>query len=191
MIFRVDAGDLLYKGRVNEAGRTLDEFRFRVSLEKSHYSFFNRKERTMIAYQGTFLVDPKKADLVRLVVTGQPWESGTCEITTTMDYARVRLNRSDFLLPTQADLKIVDTNGDEFHNQTVYSSCHEFLGESTLTFEPPPEPSETETARSGLEWRCYRISRPAFLSRLRLLKTLKAGWLPPAVNHCPAGHRHP
>ena len=142
MIFRVDAGDFAYKGKVNEAGRALAEFGFRVPSEKSHYSFFNRKERTMIGYQGTFLVDPKKADLVRLVVTGQPSsETGTCEITTTMDYARVRLNRSDFLLPTQADLKIVDTNGDEFHNQTVYSSCHEFLGESTLTFEPPPEPA--------------------------------------------------
>jgi len=74
MIFRVDAGDFLYKGRVNEAGRTLDEFRFRVSLEKSHYSFFNRKERTMIGYQGMFLVDRKNDDLVRLVITGQPSE---------------------------------------------------------------------------------------------------------------------
>src|SRR5579862_6132296 len=109
MIFRVDAGDFLYKGRVNEAGRTLDEFRFRVSLEKSHYSFFNRKERTMIGYQGMFLVDRKNDDLVRLVITGQPSaETGTCEITTTMEYARVRLNRSDFMLPTEAHLKIVD-----------------------------------------------------------------------------------
>jgi len=67
-----------------------------------------------------------------------------------MEYARVRLNRSDFMLPTEAHLKIVDTNGDEFDNQTVYSSCHEFLGESTLTFERPPEPSvETRAVASN------------------------------------------
>ena len=142
MIFRADAGDFSYKGRVNEAGRTLVEFEFRVPFEKSHYSFSNRKERTRIAYHGTFLVDPKKVDLVRLVVTGQPSsESDACEITTTMDYGRVRLNSSDFLLPTETHLKIVDRSGDEFDNHTVYSSCHEFLGESTLTFEPPPEPA--------------------------------------------------
>jgi hypothetical protein len=121
-----------------------------VPSEKSHYSFFNRKERTMIAYQGTLLVDPKKVDLVRLIVTGQPSpESGTCEITTTMDYGRVRLNSSDFLLPTETHLKIVNRSGDEFDNQTVYSSCHEFLGESTLTFEPPPEPATKGRAVSS------------------------------------------
>jgi hypothetical protein len=124
-----------------------------VPLEKSHYSFSNRKERTMIAYHGTLLVDAKKADLVRLIVTGQPSsESGSCEITTTMDYGRVRLNSSDFLLPTETHLKIVDRSGDEFDNQTVYASCHEFLGESTLTFEPPPEPAiqGQGTALNGL-----------------------------------------
>jgi hypothetical protein len=141
MIFRADAGDFPYKGKVNEAGRPLAKFGFRVPREKSHYSFSTRKGRSMIAYEGTLLVDPKNVDLVRLVVTGQPWETGICEITTTMDYGRVRLNGSTFLLPAETRLKIVDLGGDEFDNQTVYSSCHEFLGESTLTFEPPLEPA--------------------------------------------------
>jgi hypothetical protein len=152
MIFRIDAGGFPYKGKVNEAGRTLAKFGFRVPAEKSHYSFSHRRERTLIAYEGTLLVDPKTADLVSLVVTGQPpLETGTCEITTTMDYGRVRLNSSDFLLPSETDLRIVDLNGDEFDNQSSYSSCHEFLGESTLTFEPPPEPpvGTRRTASNG------------------------------------------
>ena len=141
MIFRADAGNFPYKGKVTEASRTLAKFGFRVQREKSHYSFSTRKERSMIAYEGTLWVDPKNVDLVRMDITGQPWETGTCEITTTMDYGRVRLNGSTFLLPAETRLKIVDLDGVEFDNRTNYSSCHEFLGESTLTFEPPREPA--------------------------------------------------
>jgi hypothetical protein len=47
----------------------------------------------------------------------------------------VRLNDLDFLLPREVQLDIVDTNGDEWHNRTAYSACHEFRGESTLSFD--------------------------------------------------------
>jgi hypothetical protein len=92
------------------------------------------------AYGGTFLVDANTFDLVHLAVrTDQlPAEVGSCEAATTLDYGRVRLNDADFLLPTEVHLNIVNVDGSESENRTTYASCHQFVGESTVTFGEPP-----------------------------------------------------
>ena len=138
-IFTGAAASFSYNGDIVMDGRKLVEFGFQVPREKSNYLFGNRSEHVISAYGGTFLVDPKTGDLTRLVVrTSQlPAEMGSCEATTTLDYNRVRLNDLDFLLPREAQLEIVETNGSELHNRTMYSACHRFLGESTLTFDEP------------------------------------------------------
>jgi len=51
-----------------------------------------------------------------------------------MDYKRVHLNDSELLLPLATRLQIVDTDGTK-DNRTVFSDCHEFLGESTVSFD--------------------------------------------------------
>ena len=91
-------------------------------------------------YGGTFLVDPQTFDLVRLMVRSDqlPSEVDACQATTTLDYDRVRLNDSSFLLPSQVQLDIVTRSGIESRNRTVYSGCHEFLGKSTLSFGDTP-----------------------------------------------------
>lgn len=142
-IFARDAASFSYNGDITVDGRPLVEFGYEVPPEKSNYIFGNRIEHVTSGFGGTFLVDPKTFDLVRLVVrtSGLSPEVGACQATTTLDYGRVRLNDSNFLLPSEAQLEIVNIDGSEIHNRTVYSACHEFLGESTLSFgEPPPSP---------------------------------------------------
>jgi len=39
-------------------GRVFVEFGFRVRLEKSGYSITDKQHRAIVAYDGTFLVDP-------------------------------------------------------------------------------------------------------------------------------------
>jgi len=141
-IFTGDAASFSYNGEINANGRTLAEFGFRVPFENSNYVFGNRRAHVTTAYDGTFLVDAKTFDLVRLTVrTGQlPAEVGACEATTTLDYGRVRLNDADFLLPKEVQLKIVNVDGSDSENRTTYANCHQFVGESTVTFgEPPPK----------------------------------------------------
>jgi len=138
-IFRGAAADFSYNGDVVVDGRRLVEFGFQIPREKSNYVFGNWREHVTTAYGGTFLVDPKTGDLTRLVVrTSQlPADVGSCQATTTLDYDRVRLNDLDFLLPREAQLDIVNTNGDELRNRTAYSACHQFLGQSTVKFDEP------------------------------------------------------
>lgn len=135
MIFMSDPVKFSYVGDIREAEHPLVEFAFDAPLEKSHY-FFSRFFRVGAAYAGTFLVDPKTADLVRLTIRtkGLPAESGACEVATTTDYQNMHLNHSTFLLPSVVGLVIVDTDGNENVNQTVFSPCREFQGESTVNF---------------------------------------------------------
>jgi hypothetical protein len=149
IVFRTDNTAFSYQGPVSEAGRQLEEFEFRVPKEMSHYIYDGAGNRVTTGYYGTILVDPKTIDLVRLEVhtEGLPPETGSCQSSSTLDYTRLRLNDTDFLLPERAQLYILTDNGVEMKNATVYSSCHEFLGESTLRFEPAPEPGPAGAAK--------------------------------------------
>ncbi len=140
-IFRTEDAAFSYNGETTENGRALTEFGFRVPLEKSHYVFVGGDVRVTTAYEGEIFVDPQSGDLVRMAVrtSGLPPETGSCQATTTLDYGRVRLEGGDFLLPTLARSQVRDINGITSENRTVFSNCHEFLGESTITFDPAPD----------------------------------------------------
>jgi hypothetical protein len=68
-----------------------------------------------------------------------------------MNYTRFRLNGADFLLPSETRLDIKNLSGVETTNRTVYSACHEFLGESTVKFEAPPDAPAQKAAAPRAE----------------------------------------
>jgi len=148
-VFRSGDATFSYNGDRTEGGRALSEFGFRVPLETSHYVFAG-DVRVTTAYEGEVFADPKTGDLVRMVVrtSGLPPETGSCQATTTLDYGRVRLEGGDFLLPTVAGSQVRHINGMRSENRTVFSNCHEFLGESTVTFDPPPDAGAAAAAPS-------------------------------------------
>jgi hypothetical protein len=113
-------------------------------LEKSHFLYGREPHRVITAYDGTFWVDPKSAELIRLVIRTSrlPGETGACYATNTLDYNGMRLKGNDFLLPSAASLRIIYPNGTESQNHIAFSSCHEFLGESKIDFNSPLEPPD-------------------------------------------------
>jgi hypothetical protein len=140
-IFGTNAASFTYNGDVTVDGRSLAEFGFRVPREKSDHRVGNKLSSAIVGYDGTFLADPKTFDLVRLTVRddGLPAELNACDVTTTLDYTSVRLNSSDFLLPRDVRFHVINTNATELENRTVFSGCHEFVGESSLSFGPASE----------------------------------------------------
>jgi hypothetical protein len=84
----------------------------------------------------------------------QPQATGACRATTTLNYGRTEVNGSEFLLPASALFEFVGTRGEEARNSSVYSGCHQFLGQSTLRFESPEpgaRPPEKTSAPSAPE----------------------------------------
>ena len=135
IIFDGDPPVFFYQGEKTEGDRTSASYSFRVALDVSHYTFTKRTTATT-AYEGTFLVDPKTADLVRLIVRTKdlPIDTAACQATTTLQYRQSQMNGAELMLPASSVLRIVNTDGSERNNRTVFSNCHEFLGESTLSF---------------------------------------------------------
>jgi hypothetical protein len=137
-------------GTVDDNGRRLAEFAFRVPQEKSNYTVRIGSRGYKVSYVGTFLADPATADLVRLAIQSQglPASSGACEVNTTLDYSRLRLaiagdasrhlRDEEFLLPGKIQLDILKTDGSQNRNRAVYAGCREFVGESSIRFDPPP-----------------------------------------------------
>jgi hypothetical protein len=151
LIFRQDHADFAFAGETTEGGRKLLEYTFTVPLNASHYIFRKDSHAYTTAYEGRLLADPETADLVSLSARtlDLPSEMGSCEVSTAMKYGRLRVNGADFLLPTETEMNIRDSNGIESHNRTVYTGCHEFLGESTIRFEPPPGEAPQGAAKAA------------------------------------------
>jgi hypothetical protein len=151
VVFRDDEASFSYKGQIAEAGRQMAEFEFSVPKQSSHYIFSGAGNRITTGYFGSIFVDTHSADLVRLVVHTEalPPETGACESSSTLDYSRVRLNGADFLLPSRVQLHILDASSLDMENSTVYSACHEFLGESTLRFDSGPETGANSPSNSA------------------------------------------
>jgi hypothetical protein len=141
VVFRTDDARFSYNGDGTENGQAVSEFGYQVTLENSHYRFGGRLHGAKTAYDGTIVVDAKTGDLVRLMVrtTRLPAETGACYASTTLNYSRMHLNGSEILLPTESRLRITDIDGRQSVNHTVFSACHAFLGESTISFDPPTE----------------------------------------------------
>jgi hypothetical protein len=150
LVFRSDNADFSFAGEQTTGGRKLLQYQFLVPVEASHYIFRTGDKAYTTSYEGTLLADAETADLVELTARTRnlPPETGTCEVTTSMKYGRWRVNDTDFLLPTETNMRIRDVNALESLNRTVYTGCHEFLGESTLRFGPPAEDGTKAAAKS-------------------------------------------
>jgi hypothetical protein len=152
-IFGNSTARFTYDGDSTRGGRLLSEFGFHIPREKSQYLYVfgaSRERNVAMAYDGTVFVDPRNGDLTRLQIRTEqpPEETGVCELNQDLEYARVDMNGSDFLLPSEAQVTVIHTDGTEARNRITYSACHEFHGESTVRYEDGPEDERAVTERA-------------------------------------------
>jgi hypothetical protein len=63
---------------------------------------------------------------------------GLDQSTTAMEYSRVKIGQSEFLLPLSSELAMTHLNGDENRNRIHFSGCRQYSGESVLSFGEAP-----------------------------------------------------
>ncbi len=114
-------------------------FEYNVPLAKSSYTYRSSvtDPSKTIGFHGSFLVDPADADLQQLIVEADEFEprDPACRVEQTMNYQRVKIGTGDFLLPEVSTMKALYHNGSESVNETRYSDCREYVGESTISFD--------------------------------------------------------
>ncbi|HEY1242994.1 MAG TPA: hypothetical protein VGF16_20670 [Bryobacteraceae bacterium] len=135
IVFRQDVKKFTFKGNTEVDGRNLMEYSFEVAAEHSSYRvlYFGSWLRT--GYSGTVLVDPIANDVVHLRVNTQALPAvNACEISTNLDFNRVKIGDNEFLLPAVARQRYVTTTGEEVENTATFAQCREYLGTSTVRF---------------------------------------------------------
>lgn len=85
-------------------------------------------------------------------ISKMPQETSTCEVAATVDYAMVRLNRGDFLLPQQGRFHVLLADTEENDVTAVYTGCREYQSESAIHFEDYPAAGSAAKAGPSLPW---------------------------------------
>ena len=152
-VFGNNAEGFTYKGEELSDLGTLAKYEYRVPLAKSHYAYKTRGAASAtIPYGGFFYVVPSTAELKRLVVeatefqtngnqVGANQQSDVCRVTDTMDYTRIKVGAGDFMVPSVSTMDVLFRIGEESINETRFTNCHEFTGESTIRYDMDDEPT--------------------------------------------------
>ena len=130
-------------GETKLGNRRAMEYRYTVTRARSTFSLRHGDVEAKVGYGGSFFVDPNTDDLLRLVVRANdiPAELGIPEEEEILDYQRVRLGESDFLLPKGSEMRMASDDGSVSLNKTTFSACRQYSTESTLIFADPSDPS--------------------------------------------------
>lgn len=136
-VFGNDADIIKHRG---EEG-PLSVFDFTVPIERSHYTYHSRGSQRTAPYHGSFWVDRAATALTRLSIQTEPFaeDENVCEVEDILDYKTQAMGSGEFLLPQLAVMDVLFRDGQEAHNETRYSECREFVGESTIKFEDASE----------------------------------------------------
>ena len=142
-VFLSTAPEFTYEEETTFNGRRTYRYTYDVQQDVSSYEIRVPPKRAKVAFHGTFWVDAETYDLLRLEVDAEdiPDALGLARARDVMDYSRVPIGGSEFLLPKSSELLMVGTSGDESRNRTEFSGCRQYVGESSLRFDGEPTPS--------------------------------------------------
>lgn len=151
-IFMTNAPEFTPMGEHELEGVRTIRFDYRVPMSRSSYRVRSGDASGIAGYRGSFWVNASTLDLIRLDVHVNeiPSQVPLSRVSDTMEYARVPIGESTFVLPRQSQLHMVDLKGNESLNMTRFSGCRQYTGESTLVFDDPPDLPEDEEETAAL-----------------------------------------
>ena len=129
-----------YRGMTTIGGRSSHAFDYSVARAESGWEIKVDESRDVVGYRGSFHVDGATLDL-------QDFSVETVEIPVSlrlrgardlMEYQRVAIGNSEFLLPRSSEMVVTSLNGMESRNRTLFHACRQYAGESVLTFDEAP-----------------------------------------------------
>jgi hypothetical protein len=125
-------------GERTVSGRRLREYSYEVPLERSQYAVRTPNGKPVtVAHHGSFLLDPKLNDITRLEVESEelPEQTENCQAISEIRYGRMMIGSTNMLIPRESSFRVIQHEGGETLNTTVYAGCREYVGESTVHFD--------------------------------------------------------
>jgi len=151
-IFLGESAQFEYRGESSLDGKRAVRFDYTVPRLASGYQLQSGAAAAIVGYHGSFWADPDTLDLMQLEVSADDIPHGLklASAVDRIEYDRVSIAGSRFLLPRGAELDITDSVGTESQNRLRLQSCHEFVGESALTFQDLPIESFVAPSKPSL-----------------------------------------
>jgi len=109
--------------------------------------------QAVVGYHGSFWVDPESLELVRVEIEGDdiPPALKMSSAKLAIDYGLLKAGAGSFLLPLATDVRLTSNGGLESRTITRFSQCHQFLAESTISFDDRPVEQVAKQDGEGAE----------------------------------------
>jgi hypothetical protein len=142
-----------YRGDEPLNGRNTARFDFEIARASSGFHIRVGPIEGIAGQKGTFWVDRESLDLIRLNVEAIeiPDYLPLSSSTESLLYERAKIGESDFLLPKQSELVMIDDKGNASRNVINFSRCRQYSGESTVTFGDVPETAPAPEVKVPIE----------------------------------------
>lgn len=153
-IFQTNIPRFEYAGEAPDRGPRTLRWNFVVPQMSSGQLLRVNDREAVVGYHGSFWVDGTTLDLKRFEVYSDdiPPSLNLRTAFIAVDYARTRIGEGEFLLPTSAELEMIDLAGGVSRNRTRFEGCRQYTGESTILFEDPAEPDAAAgTPRTSID----------------------------------------
>lgn len=138
-VFGGDAEHFVYRGEKDSPTGRLALFEFTVPVSKSHYEYSSESKGgyKVMGYQGSFLVDPVTADLRQMDIAANtfPQSDAICSVQNKIEYERTKIGEETFMLPKSGVMDVIYRNSSQTVNETSFSGCREYTGDSTIRFD--------------------------------------------------------
>jgi hypothetical protein len=127
-------------GEEMHRGRRAIRYDYTVPVEAQAYRIRGQEAEAAVGFHGSFLVDAGTLDLMRLEAYADriPEALKVASSSMAVDFERIRIGASDFLLPSATELRMTLTSGEESVNATRFSACRHFEAESRLVLDAAP-----------------------------------------------------
>lgn len=126
-----------YLGEETVSGRRAFRYAYEIPLFGSGFQLNIGGQRAVVGFSGSFWADAVTLEIMRLTIRADdiPLSLKIVKAFQTIDYGRVNLNGTDFLLPQRADTDLQELSGGDKRNHTEFSHWRRYVGESTLVFD--------------------------------------------------------
>lgn len=137
VVFTTNAPEFSEGAEEQRDGHPVVRYDFHVTRNKSRYAIQTGAAPIVVAYDGFVEADPETLDPLQMEVrpVDLPPELKLRSAHEIMQYGRLRIGDSDFLLPKSSELSMVGAAGVEDRNLSRFEACKEYSGESTIRFD--------------------------------------------------------
>lgn len=162
-VFLSGSAEIDYEGVAEKSGIECHRFSYRLDGVLAGLEVAVNGKRELVGYEGSFWVAKDSLDLVYLEASldSAPPGLGLSATREGITYRRTNIGKSSFVLPSRTGMTMELENEVTLHNETAYTNCQQYSGQSTISFGPPAAVSEPTLASPG------DIARAASLAAAR------------------------